>query len=125
MNNFKQGDRVRVTQNTCGHRIPIGTVILLGAMVGSGYFQVSEHGCNVIPADIEHVLQTKEDIEKDLAEVEAQAEMLRLRLKYMKKTKSDTFDEMEFKVFTALQALKTKKSDVEKARLIAEIIKNE
>ena len=125
MDNFKTGDRVRVTQRTCGHQIPIGTIIVLGASLGNGFFQVTEYACNMAPTDIEPALMTKEDIEKDLADLEAQAEALRLKLTYMKKTKSGTFDETEFTVFSAIQTLKTKKTDVEKAKVIAKLINRE
>jgi hypothetical protein len=125
MNSFKTGDKVRITSNTCNHRIAIGTVVVLGMNLGNGYFQVPSHGCNVQPDDIEHVAQTLEDFEAELAKLDAKAEQVRLRVEYMKKTKSDTFDETEFKVYGALQLLKGKKSDKAKAAAIAKLIKND
>lgn len=125
MKNYKPGDRVRVTQQTCGHNIPIGTIIILGMALGNGFFQVPDRGTNINPSDIEPALKTKEDFEKELASLEAKTEAARQRVAFMKKTKSDTFDETEFKVYQALQEIKGKGSDLAKAKAIAKLINPE
>ena len=38
MSKFKRGDKVKVIQNTCRHRIPIGTVIEIFDFDGWGWY---------------------------------------------------------------------------------------
>ena len=118
------GMKVKILGDTTNHNIPEGTVVTLGQKSGVNHL-VPEYGCYVGPQDIGPVATTKEEIEVEVERLKSEITVEEAKLAYMKKTKSKIFDETEFKVWAALQQLNTKKTDIEKARIIAKIISGE
>ena len=62
-------------------------------------------------------------IQKEIDEKFSEIEELKSKLSFMEENGLEGFDEDQFKVFTVLQTLKTKKSDIEKAKIIAQLVK--
>lgn len=121
---MKCGMKVKIIGNTTNHGIPEGTIVVLGQKNGVNHL-VPEYGCYVGPQDIAPVATTKAEIEEEVERLKTEITVEEAKLAYMKKTKSKIFDETEFKVWAALQQLNTKKTDIEKARIIAKIISGE
>jgi hypothetical protein len=121
---LKCGSKAKIVNDNAGHGLPMGTVVTLGRKQNQ-YYYIAEHGVNVMLNDIAPVALTKEEIEAEVERLKGEIAIEEAKLAYMKKTKSKLFDETEFKVWAALQELKTKRSDIDKARLIAKIINGE
>lgn len=73
-------------------------------------------------ASVEKVMETKIDLEETVRQLTQEIQTIESKLKYLSETKQDTFDETEFKVWNTLQVLKGKKNDIEKAKVIAQLI---
>jgi hypothetical protein len=122
-----KGKKVRIVSSLSGHGYgPIGSVILVKTTT------VYNHGgCQAITMngkgwinilDIELIALTKEELESELKELKDQQTLIENKLKYIKATKSESFDETEFKIYNTLQLLKGSKSDLDKAKAIAQLI---
>lgn len=74
-------------------------------------------------ADVEAGPQTKEEIEKEVAQAQAIVDKGMDKLKWMEETGSKGYDEKEFKIWQILGTIDNKKaSKIEKARAIAAIV---
>lgn len=131
---FLIGKKVKVIANKSGHQFPIGTVIELNSPshITSQYYTGTGNGYTLYfydvtliqeetIADINEAIKFQEKIMKDAGK---EIESLKLKEDFMIANKLETWNEDEYKVYTVLQTLKTKKSDIEKAKVIAELIKS-
>lgn len=66
----------------------------------------------------------KKGLQEEVDRLEIEIQLTKAKIEYLKATKQEEFDETEFKVWNTLQTLKTKKTDIEKAKIIAELINN-
>jgi hypothetical protein len=119
---FKAGDRVRIKCDRANHGIETGTIVTITRKQGQ-YYYIEEYGVNIMPGDAEKVEYTMKEMQKELKAAKAVVADLNLKIKFMKANKLDEFDETQYRVYAALQALKSKGTDIEKAKLIAELMK--
>ena len=73
--------------------------------------------------DIEVNITIKSEIEDKIKNLQSEIDIEKDKLTWMKATKNDIYDEVEYKVWTVLQTLNSKSSDADKAKVIAELIK--
>ncbi len=121
---------VIVTGNSNNHSYgPIGTKIKVVASSSIGtasatYLDGKGNTINYsdldisidINEEIKLLVEQKEEIDKQISE-------LKDKQKIMKELKMDVWDEDTHKVYKTLQVLKTKKSDIEKSKIISDLIK--
>lgn len=79
----------------------------------------------VNPSTVEELEKDLDRIKSDVAKLEAEYETTKLKIAFIKENQLEEFNEDQFKVYQTLQVLKTKKSDIEKAKLIAQLIKSQ
>ena len=119
---FNPGDRVKIVKDTAGHGIEPGTFVTISYRQGRMYF-IEEYGMSINPCDAEKSALTMKELKKELKEAKAVVETINMKIKFMKANKLEEYDENQYKVYAALQALKGKTSDIEKAKLIADLMK--
>lgn len=122
---FKVGDKATVIGNLTGHGTRIGDAVTITWINpnGTSYNGTSLKGTysyNV--ADLAPVVLSKKDLEAFIEEQEAAITSAKLKLKYLKETNSEEFDENEFKIYNALTVLDGAKSKIEKARILKDIL---
>lgn len=129
---FLSGKRVKFIGNKSGHNQPIGTVVELSTIgnittqyyTGLPYTVYFYDVCLLIDetvADIEEAMKCQQEI---MSSARKEIGVLESKKKFMQDNNLEVWNEDEYKVYTVLQALKTKKSDIEKAKVIAELIKS-
>ena len=78
--------------------------------------------CKILPI-------TRDAIVKELSDIEEQHKkeitQLQSKLAYLDETKKEEYDEMEYKCYQAIKSMGSNASDVEKAKLISQLIKGE
>lgn len=129
---FLSGRRVKIVGNKSGHAQPIGTIVELTCATNITVQYYTIAGCylyfyDVILLQDETVADIVENIkfhEKTIKEAKEEIAKLESKKKFMEDNKVETWNEEEYKVYAVLQTLKTKKSDLEKAKVIAELIKS-
>lgn len=72
---------------------------------------------------MEDMKAQEESISKEIKSLQEDKKILKMKMDFMKKNKLDEFDEDEFKAFSILKALQDAGSDLEKAKVIAKIVK--
>lgn len=122
---FKVGDKARVIGNSAGHGSSIGdTVTIIKLLPTSRISARTEggQGWSYFLNDLEPISCTKKDLETFIEEQEAEITTAKMKLKYLKETDSEEFDESEFKIYNALTVLDGAKSKIEKARILKDIL---
>ena len=123
---YKKGDIVRMLTDT---------YISYGLKKGDTTEVVSIYNPNVqimcmtgpinVPVNmIEPATITRAEFEKEIAELNKEIEQKQMVLNWMDESGADAYDPNEFKAFQMLQAIKTESSDMEKAKIIAQLIRN-
>lgn len=137
---FLIGKRLKVMKCTCSHNYPIGSIITPDAGSsftttsvssvarpdGSGYGNTINF-TNLVLVETNTKKEIKEEIksvEESIKEEKEKIKELKSKLDFLKVNKLESFDEDEFKVFQTLQTLSQSISDIEKAKIIAKLIKN-
>ncbi len=110
---YSKGDTVEVTYSQ-NNQINIS-----GATTSS-----SSQCISVNVNDLEVVIQTKVQIQEEIDAAEQVIADNKAKLKWMKDTKNDIYDEDEFKVWQVLETLDSNSSQAAKAKAIAQLIKN-
>ncbi len=139
MIDFKKGDKVKwnntpaVSGNgslTLGLTLTVNTVNngTLAYKNKGGYITVvNEQGHSagfVYGCELKLVAETKEELTNIVNEAKLTISEAEAKLKFMEDTDSDVYDENTFKAFNVLKLVDNKKlSNIEKAKLIAELIK--
>ena len=137
MSKFKQGQRVKVKESVSpngqyGEFAGMSGVItevgnqwnnsINGIKMDNGKY-IRYVGWSVLELDL-NTLTTIEKLEKQKAKITEQLEEVNSKIAYVKETKSEKFDETEFKVYQTLKAFDNKEmTDIEKAQLISKLIK--
>lgn len=128
----KSGKKIRMTGNLTG-QLSNGSIVYSGVnshlnyINGAYIYFYTETGAayNLTLSQFEPYSESKEDLEKDIISLESDLVLVKAKLAYLVETKQDVFDETEFKVWNTLQVLKQgKKSDLDKAKAIAKLIKS-
>jgi hypothetical protein len=117
------GKKVKIVKNTANHNQPIGSIATVTS-VGGGVVRLKElPSWTFYPADLELTPVTREEIEKEISELQAKIKEEQEKLKFMDDNKVEEFDETQFKVFQTLATLDNKElSALEKSKLIASLI---
>lgn len=129
---FLLGKKVRIVGNKSNHYQPIGSVIELNSLANISSQYYNGCGCTLYFYDVTLIgEETLGDIADAIAlqntiikEAEQEIESLEAKKKFMVANKLEVYNEDEYKVYTVLQTLKGKKTDIEKAKVIAELIKS-
>ena len=122
------GQKVRIISVAGGHELAIGSITTI-KQVNYGnpsfYYHTSSI-TNLKESQFELILQTKEEITKELKSLkkiyEEQTKELKDRLEYLKLSNSETYNENEFRVYLALRIIDTEKNEFTKAKLIAKLL---
>lgn len=121
-----QGKKIIVLGNTSGHGFKTGSTVLVNNSSkrtdANGCKSVTVNGSWMYTSEIELMETSIEELENSLKDLQIQQAEVESKIAYLKKTGQSNFDETEFKIWNTLQTLKTKKSDVEKAKIIAKLI---
>ena len=95
---------------------------------GMSYASPNTGGTNTInynQLDIDNNIDDQiKNVKEEISKLEKELETLNDKKTFMTKNKLSEWDENQFKVYQTLQLLKSKKSDIDKAKIIAELIKN-
>lgn len=128
------GKTIEIVAARAGHAIGIGTRIKMGSTPLASCQNGSNSTVTVIHpngapisvylTDIAMVEETAEELTAQITVMEKSIALIQSKLSYLKETGSSLFDDTEFKVWNTLQVLKTKKTDIEKAKVIAQLINN-
>ena len=142
MSKFKVGDKVSIqptpkgkpssgngylnTHN--GTTFVIQSPYLTPSGSGNGYHIVFESGGSgagwVYDYEIVGCEQTREEIIKEIEELQSQVDCLKSKLDWMDESGVDVYDEDEFKVYETLKTLQNEDLDIKgKTKLIASLIK--
>ena len=121
-----KGKKVKVVSTASGHGKPEGTIITVKTAVvynnGQNNAIIVNNGAWMFTTDIAFPEVSKAELEEELKNIKKAEKEVKEKLDYLKATKQNTFDETQYKVYNTLQVLKSKNSDVEKAKVIAELI---
>lgn len=130
---FKKGMLVKVIGNCNSHGYEIGKIYKIHSPHGCGepecYILAEKNGrpgSTVISIkDMEAVGLTKADFEKERDELDKKIAEIDNKIEWMTKNKVEKFDETEYKCWAALKTLDSKVSMMDKAKIIAKLIKGE
>lgn len=73
-------------------------------------------------SDLLPAVMTKEDLNKNIKDLENEIASYKDKLDWMEETGNDEYDETEVKVWKTLKTLNSKSTDAEKAKVIAKLI---
>ena len=119
---FKSGDKVEVIGNSNSNNTAIGTRLTIRIASGNNAFMVNENAYCYLTVDLKRVILNKEGITKEIFELESHLTTLHEKLSWMNQVGVEEFDELQFKVYRAIQILKVEDNPVEASRLISELI---
>ena len=126
--NITKGMKLKMKTNnykSCG--LDKGTPIEVFGFSGNNIIvdHINYKGLIVPISELDWLTLSKKIIEQEIADCKASIAENESKLKWMKDTKSEIFDESEFKVWQVLSALDSKSSKIEKTRAIAKLIKGD
>lgn len=138
MSKFKVGDKVRLKHAPSGKPLSTNSNISRGGqyIVGSQYntsngyeaYNIT-HASGGLDAGWIYVheivgSETKEEITKQIDELQSEIDCLKSKLEWMNEVGVDEYDEDEFKVYETLKTLQDNDLDIkDKTKLIASLIK--
>lgn len=103
-----------------------GTIVTL-LQAQQGYIQIRSEDSgqifNVNVSDLTEAVVSKEQIQEKITKFEGLIKIEKDKLDWMVKTNAAVYDETEFKVWSTLQTLSSSSTDIEKAKVIAALIK--
>jgi hypothetical protein len=123
------GKTVTITGRASGHGFTIGTKVLLNSWNGSTYIANGNSlAFSIKPCDFVYIYN-KETIEEDLNRIKEEKVELQKRedyynsaLKFIEENKVEEFDEMQYKAYQVLKTVNSESSDLEKSKLISDIL---
>jgi hypothetical protein len=121
---FKSGMQAKIVGNSGNHSLPDGEIVTLTQRMANGMW-MTDRGVYVNLRDIKAIELTEREIQEEIAKLKAEVDVLEARVRWMKETNTAQYDETEFKVWMTLKAMDKKMSPIERARMIARIIKGE
>lgn len=135
LKNFKglnKGQKFIVIKHSKGHNYPLNVILTLkrdhkvSAVTAYDIAEEVEYGNTISINCIELISLTIEEMEKELQKLEKEykevSKELNNKIKFCKDSGLDFYDENTFKVYQILTILKGKKSDIEKAKVIAKLV---
>lgn len=133
---FKVGERVKVTNNTAGHNFAVGMTAKIAHSYNNGQYHptatyqlMDEKGSrlsnNIYHQDLELCAASRADILKEAESLRSQIAALDAQIAYLDETKSDQFDDLEWRCYKALKAIKDSTDTVETSKVVAKLVRNE
>lgn len=132
---LKIGERVKVVNTTSGHSWAVGTLAKVAHIFNPGqchptatYQLVDDKGIrsnNLYQQDLELAPMSREDIKKEAESLREKIASLDGQLAYLDETKSDYFDDLEWRCYQALKAIKNSSDTVETSKVVAKLVRNE
>jgi hypothetical protein len=120
--------KVTTTLYAANYNIAKGDVVLVIDKSGASIMIKSLDGGTTTWIEARHLepaTSSKDDLNKQLADAEAQVVDVKARLAYLEESGTDVFDEDEFRCFQALKiAEDTSKSRIERARALGKLVKS-
>jgi hypothetical protein len=135
--NIKIGTKVKVVGNKCSHTYEIGkTYEVYTKQAGTSdshtcILKNSEDrtGNNIYLSDLEITSMTKTEIEENIVSLEnnkikidQEISLEKSKISYLEETGLTEINEDEFKVYGVLKTLKQDLTDIERAKIIAQLI---
>jgi hypothetical protein len=131
---IKKGQKFKVINKRGSHNYPVNKVLTF-KHDGPDNFTMSDcavekSGGNTLQADqivllAQDLKSMKEQVTTLKLEFNNEISELESKIKFCEEQGLEEFDEDTFKVYSTLSILKTKKSDIEKAKIIASLIKGD
>lgn len=125
---YKVGDKIRVKNNKySNYSLKAGDTAEVSFITGATIVQVDvpNYGAvNLNNMDIEKAYFSKAELEKQVVDAELLVKIAKDKLAWLKETKSEMFDEDEFKVWQVLKTLDSKTTLMQKTKAIAALIKS-
>lgn len=125
---YKVGDKIRVKNNKySNYSLKAGDTAEVSFITGATIVQVDvpNYGAvNLNNMDIEKAYFSKAELEKQVVDAELLVKIAKDKLAWLKETKSEIFDEDEFKVWQVLKTLDSKTTLMQKTKAIAALIKS-
>lgn len=123
---FKVGDKVKVVGNSNSHCTPNGTVLTISCIFPNSHYNVAERvNIAFMERDLIAYLSTRTEIAEEVIELEERLKNSREKLSWLAEVGQEEFDEMQFKVYRAIQTLKDQNNPIEASRLITQIIRED
>lgn len=122
-----------INGNTNSHDYgPKGTKLKIVNVTNAGptcitYAKGPRLGNTINYTDLDYLMNFDEEIknlEKEISKLSNQIKEYKEKQKVMKELKMTVWDENTYKVYQTLKVLKTKKTDIEKSKIISELINN-
>lgn len=129
------GTKMKTTKQSSSGRIPAGSIITISkvSMGSPDYFYSEEHNSNcywtpsaleILPLTVENLKEMMKKLDKNINALRTEKDALNMKIKFMKENKLEEYDEDQYKAYAILQSLKSAGTDLEKAKLIASIVKS-
>lgn len=131
---LKVGERVKVVSAQSGHNFAVGTLGKVVYLCNPG--NNSAHACyqllddkgnrstNVYQMDLELCPTSRADILKEAESLRAQIKALDSQIAYLDETRSETFDDLEWRCYQALKAIKDSTDTVETSKVVAKLVRD-
>lgn len=126
---IKLGDRFKLNTTAYGqYGYSIGDVVVITYANNAGNVNVQDVNYNlqqisISRSHIDAILYNKETVKQEINELKAKIKEKETKLEFMEEMGVDEYDEDEVKVYTALKALGSKSSLIEKTKTIAKLLK--
>lgn len=125
LKDIKVGDKLKMTTDKyVNSGFPIKTEVTVYQKQSNYIYVRNSVGQQVatLLEDLTRVILTREDLNKDIQELEAEIASHKDKLEWMELTGNEEYDETEVKVWKTLKTLNSKSTDAEKAKVIAKVI---
>lgn len=122
------GARAKVIANTAGHNFSTGSIVYIvkDAADSTWHASASSDGRNAYTCyddDLEPLPATKEEMESELSTLKDRVFILSAKLDWMNKLGLSEFKEVDFKLFSITEEIKSGKNDKEKMQNIVKIMR--
>ena len=128
------GRKVKIVADTCGHQLPVGTIVEITRCNPNscGYnYNIKNKCCSIKDTDFVVYKLSKEDLEADIAKLEVRKTLtdrkikkIKNKIEFMKDNEVQFFDIDTWKAFKVLKTINKDTTDLEKATIIAKILRS-
>lgn len=123
---LKRGTKIKVISgNASGVPAGEGTIMSGGS---NGYYNIRLKGdtrnWSIYSGEFTASATTKEEIRKEITQLDKEAKDLNAKLEWMDEAGVEEYDEDEFKVWKALSTLNSKKTKMDKVKILAKLLKS-
>jgi hypothetical protein len=120
---FENGQQAEITQDTSGHRQPVGTVVTIKGKQNGYYFTEKMPNVYFMASDLKAFTCTVETLTKEIENHQNDIKQLQTKIDYLKETGEEKFCMKQYKAYQTLKLLQDEQnlSLIEKARRVAEL----